>query len=138
GEMPLRVGPRAKCNSGIAIGHKTRFVIARHGSDRADVWRTCRGTETVSRREACVDWLSPCVARIKRKIDTRCADARGKWARRWIAGITGLEIDIVVGAGNDDVGMCRIDRDRWLVLLVLREGRNRAADIHTCVGAKCR
>src|SRR5207249_3252933 len=53
---------------------------------------------------------------------------------RVVAGVAGLQVDVVVGAGGEDVRPVRVDRHRGLVLLVLRERARGAADAHPRVG----
>ncbi len=87
--------------------------------------------ETISlRRFYVLFFMRPRRTSIERKVDPGQADAGGKRTSSRIACVAGLEVDLVVRPRREHAGIRGIDRDRRLVLLVLRERRRRAADRH--------
>ena len=79
--------------------------------------------------------LRPAVAGVEREVHARDADARSERAGVVGAGVAVLHIDVVVRARDHDVGVVRIDRQRGLVLLVLRERARVTADRYGRVAA---
>ena len=86
--------------------------------------------EAAAGRPARVGRLRPARAAAEREVDARAADARGERAGRVVARVAGLLVDVVVRPcrhRSGQVDRIRVDRDRRLVLLVLRERRRWAA-----------
>src|SRR5205807_5386507 len=126
------VGPReaavdalwAEGEGRIAVGNEAVLVVPGQRSDRTvRERRTARirphHPQTVARRPAGVARLCPGVAIIEREVDAGDADAGRERTGRVVAGITGLHIDVLVRARDEDVRSIGVDRERRLVLLVL-------------------
>src|SRR5439155_25018857 len=61
-------------------------------------------------------------------IDARSAGAGREWAGGRVPGVARFLVDLLVRAGDEDIRVIRIDGERRLILLVLRERSRRAAN----------
>src|SRR5215208_4909304 len=84
---------------------------------------------------AAVGRLGPGVPGVEGEVDARGPDPGGERTSGVVTGVAGLKVDVVVGAGGQDVGMGLVDRHHRLVLLVLGERTRWAADRHPRVPA---
>src|SRR5439155_27039897 len=142
-EATVGVGLRPERQRGVAVRRQALLVVVRHGLDRsyrrgARRIRVPHDALASACGEARVRGLGPGGTGVEGEVHTGGADARGERTRRVVAGVARLEVDVVVGAGGEDVRLVRVDRDRRLVLLVLRERARRAADAYPRVGVERR
>src|SRR4029450_1687939 len=123
---PAGAGLRTARHARVAVGDEAVLVVPRQRPDRAELRRARRvgvawSAQAVARGQAGVGRLGPGRAAVEREVDARHADARRERAGVGGAGVTRLHVDLVVRAGDHDVRPVLVDRQRRLLLLVLRK-----------------
>src|SRR4029453_4042218 len=133
-DLPVRSRRGSDRYRGIAKGDEMRFEVPRQRVDWSGHPVALGGRVGArSRLPAAVGGLRPAVTPVEREVDARDANPldpvpAGRELRRGIPRAS-LFVDEVIRAGDNDVWLVCIDRDRGLVLMVSRHGAPEAPDV---------
>src|SRR3954451_4210485 len=126
-EVAIRIRARTEDRDRIAIGDQSGLVVVRQRADRT----YSRGAGSIA--PALIGRLAPARTPVEGEVDARIPDTLNE---RAVPAHARSLIDLVVRAGGQHVRMDWVDRDRGLVLLVLREWRRWASRVDECLGRR--